>query len=118
MSDALTDRRCFRILAVIDDFKRVHPMLGADTSQFGHRVAREPDQIIAERGMPETIASDKSTGFSRMAVVKWVQETGMDWQYIAPESRGKTASPKACTTSCAMNALINRYLPHCVMLEK
>jgi putative transposase len=34
--------------------------------------------------MPETIASDKSTGFSSMAVVKWVQETGIDWQYIAP----------------------------------
>jgi transposase InsO family protein len=28
VSDALTDRRCFRILAVIDDFKRVNPMLG------------------------------------------------------------------------------------------
>ena len=58
MSEALTDGRRFRILAVVDDFSRENLVLVADTSLSGQRVARELDQIIAERGMPKTIVSD------------------------------------------------------------
>jgi putative transposase len=55
VSDALTDGRRFRILAVVDDFSRENLVLVADTSLSGHRVARELDKVIAERGMPKTI---------------------------------------------------------------
>jgi|TARA_B110000908_G_scaffold132041_1_gene155430 putative transposase len=58
VSEALTDGRRFRILAVVDDFSRENLVLVADTSLSGQRVARELDQIIAERGMPKTIVSD------------------------------------------------------------
>jgi putative transposase len=58
VSDALTDGRRFRILAIVDDFSRENLVLMADTSLSGHRVARELDQIIAERGMPKTTVSD------------------------------------------------------------
>jgi putative transposase len=73
VSDALTDGRRFRILAVVDDYSRENlvPPFGrfgfakspagqwvADTSLSGHRVARELDTVIAERGMPKTIVSD------------------------------------------------------------
>jgi putative transposase len=58
VSDALTDGRRFRILAVVDDFSRVNLALVADTSLSGHRVARELDKVITERGMPKTIVSD------------------------------------------------------------
>jgi putative transposase len=58
VSDALTDGRRFRILAVVDDFSRENLVLVADTSLSGHRVARELDKVIAERGMPKTIVSD------------------------------------------------------------
>ena len=44
VSDALTDGRRFRILAVVDDFSRENLVLVADTSLSGHRVARELDQ--------------------------------------------------------------------------
>lgn len=84
VSDALTDGRRFRILAVVDDFSRENLVLVADTSLSGHRVARELNQIIAERGMPKTIVSDNGTEFTSMAILKWVQETGIDWHYIAP----------------------------------
>ena len=84
VSDALTDGRRFRILAVVDDFSRENLVLVADTSLSGHRVARELDQIIAERGMPTTIVSDNGTEFTSMAILKWVQKTGIDWHYIAP----------------------------------
>ena len=84
VSDALTDGRRFRILAVVDDFSRENLVLVADTSLSGHRVARELDKVIAERGMPKTIVSDNGTEFTSMAILKWVQNTGIDWHYIAP----------------------------------
>ena len=84
LTDGLTDGRRFRILAVVDDFSRENLVLVADTSLSGHRVARELDRIIAERGQPQTIVSDNGTEFTSMAILKWVQETGIDWHYIAP----------------------------------
>ena len=84
VSDALTDGRRFRILAVVDDYSPENLVLVADTSLSGHRVVRELDCIIAERGMPRTIVSDNGTDFTSMAILKWVQDTGVDWHYIAP----------------------------------
>jgi len=84
VSDAFTDGRRFRILTVVDDFTRENLALIADTSLSGQRVTRELDQVIAERGMPGTIVSDNGTEFTSMAILKWVQETGVDWHYIAP----------------------------------
>lgn len=84
VSDAFTDGRRFRILTVVDDFTRENLTLAADTSLSGQRVTRELDQVIAERGMPGTIVSDNGTEFTSMAILKWVQDTGVDWHYIAP----------------------------------
>ena len=84
VSDALTDGRRFRILAVVDDHTRENLALVADTSLSGLRVTRELDRIISERGMPGTIVSDNGTEFTSMAILRWVQDTGIDWHYIAP----------------------------------
>jgi len=78
------DGRRFLILAVVDDFSRENLVLVADTSLSGQRVARKLDRVIAERGMPKTIVSDNGTEFTSMAILKRVQETGIDWHYIAP----------------------------------
>ncbi len=84
MSDALTDGRRFRILTVVDDHTRENLALVADTSLSGLRVTRELDRLIAARGAPCTIVSDNGTEFTSMAILRWVQETGIDWHYIAP----------------------------------
>jgi putative transposase len=84
VSDALTDGRRFRILAVVDDYSRENLVLVADTSLSGRRVTRELNKVISERGMPKTIVSDNGTEFTSMAILKWVQDTGIDWHYIAP----------------------------------
>ncbi len=84
VSDAFTDGRRFRVLAVIDDFSRECLALVADTSLSGYRVARELDELIRQRGKPKTIVSDNGTEFTSMAILKWCQKTEIDWHYIAP----------------------------------
>ena len=78
------DGRRFRILTVVDDFTRENVALIADTSLSGARVVRELEKTMAVRGRPNTIVSDNGTEFTSMAILRWVQETGVDWHYIAP----------------------------------
>ncbi|PAQ07701.1 hypothetical protein CIT26_20585 [Mesorhizobium temperatum] len=58
VSDAFTDGRRFRVLAVVDDFTRECLALVADTSLSGARVVWELDAVIARRGRSRTIVSD------------------------------------------------------------
>lgn len=84
VSDAFTDGRRFRVLAIIDDFSRECLTLVADTSLSGLRVTRELDELIRRRGKPKTIVSDNGTELTSVAVLKWCQETGVEWHYIQP----------------------------------
>lgn len=84
LSDTLTDGRRFRILAVVDDFTRECLCLVADTSLSGARVARELDTVIAQRGRPLSLVSDNGTELTSMAILKWSQDAGVEWHYIAP----------------------------------
>lgn len=84
VSDAFTDGRRFRVLAVIDDYSRECLALVADTSLSGLRVTRELDALVRARGKPMTVVSDNGTELTSMAVLKWCQETGVDWHYIQP----------------------------------
>jgi putative transposase len=84
LHDQLSDGRRFRILAVVDDFTRECLALVADTSLSGLRVGRELDAIIAQRGKPATCVSDNGTELTSMAILRWCQDTGVEWHYIAP----------------------------------
>ena len=84
LSDALADSRRFRILAIVDDFTRECLALVADTSLSGMRVARELDTLIAVRGKPATVVSDNGTELTSMAILRWSQESRVEWHYIAP----------------------------------
>jgi putative transposase len=83
VSDALTDGRRFRILAVVDDFSRKCLALVADTSLSGVRVARELDAVIARRGRPLILVSDNGTELTSNAFLKWSQGRQVEWHYIA-----------------------------------
>mgnify|MGYP000258259910 FL=1 len=84
VSDAFTDGRRFRVLAVVDDFSRECLALVPETSLSGARLTRELDAIIQMRGMPTTIVSDNDTEMTSSAVLTWCQKTKVDWHYIAP----------------------------------
>lgn len=84
VSDQLGDSRRFRILAVVDDFTRECLALVADISLSGMRVGRELDAVIARRGRPLSIVSDNGTELTSTAILRWSQETRVEWHYIAP----------------------------------
>ena len=84
VSDAFTDGRRFRILAIVDDFSRECLALVADTSLSGLRVTRELTALMTRRGRPRTVVSDNGTELTSMAVLRWGKEAGIDWHYIAP----------------------------------
>ena len=84
VADALADGRRFRILAVVDDFSRECLALVVDTSLSGVRVARELDRIVELRGRPRMLASDNGTELTSNAILRWQQERGVGWHYIAP----------------------------------
>ena len=85
VSDALSSGRRFRVLAVVDDFTRECLGLVADTSLSGLRVGRELDRIAAMRGCrPAMIVSDNGTELTSHAILRWQEERGVLWHYIAP----------------------------------
>jgi putative transposase len=84
VSDAFADGRRFRILAIVDDFTRECLALVPDTSLPGLRVVRELDALIAARGRPAMIVSDNGTELTGMAILRWSQDTRVEWHYIAP----------------------------------
>ena len=84
VSDAFTDGRRLRIFAVVDDYSRECLGLVADTSISGTRVARELDVIISKRCKPAMIVSDNGTEFTSQAILRWSQDVGIEWHYIAP----------------------------------
>ena len=56
----------------------------ADTSLSRLRVGRELDAIVARRGKPAVCVSDDGTELTSMAILRWSQESGVQWHDIAP----------------------------------
>jgi putative transposase len=77
-SDAFSDSRRFRILAIVDDFTRECLALVADTSLPGLRVVRELE------ARPAMCVSDNGIELTSMAILRWSQERRVEWHYIAP----------------------------------
>ncbi len=82
--DVLETGRRFRVFNVEDQFTREGLAAEVDTSLPGSRVARALDRIVAERGKPEMIVSDNGTELTGNAMLKWAEQNGVEWHYIAP----------------------------------
>ena len=48
------------------------------------RVTRELDALIRLRGKPVTVVSNNGTELTSIAILKWCQETNVEWHYIQP----------------------------------
>ncbi len=113
--DQLTDGRRFRILAIVDDCTRECLALVADTSISGRRVARELDNTIRQRARPDSIVSDNGTELTSNAILSWVDETGLEWHYIAPGKPQQNAFIESFNGRLRdelLNETLFRSLPH------
>jgi putative transposase len=89
--DQLGDGWRFRILTIVDDFTRECLALVADNSLSGLRVGRELDAIIAERGKPAACVSDNGMELTSAAILRWSQDSAVEWHYIAPGKQRQNA---------------------------
>jgi putative transposase len=115
VSDQLADGRRFRVLVVVDDCTRECLALVADISISGRRVARELDQLVAERGRPTTIVSDNGTELTSNAILRWADETRVGWHYIAPGKPTQNAFVESLNGRVRdelLNETLFRSLPH------
>ena len=111
----MTDGRRFRILAVVDDCTRECLALVADTSLSGQRVARELHKIVRQRRRPGTIVSDNGTEYTSNAILKWADDTGVGWHYIAPgkpQQNGFIESFNGKLRDQLLNETLFRSVPH------
>ena len=81
--DQLVTGRRFRVLNIIDHITKERLAAVADISLSGKRVVRELEALIARRGGPGVIVSDKGTEFTSSAVLTFTQERKVDWRHIS-----------------------------------
>lgn len=81
VSDALFDRRRFRLLPVLDHFTHecleiagAHPLRADDVSEA---VAR----LVAERGRPDAINVDNGSEFAGKVMDRWAYENGVELDF-------------------------------------
>ena len=114
VSDAVNNGRGFRVLAVVDNFTRECLALVIDTSLSGLRVGRELDRIAEFRGRPMMIVSDNGTELTSHAILRWQEERGVLWHYIArgkPQQNGFVESFNGRSRDECLNEHLFRSLP-------
>jgi putative transposase len=102
--DQLGDGRRFRILAIVDDFTRECLAWWPIPRCLACGVWRELDAIIAERGKPAACVSDNGTELTSTAILRWSQDSAVEWTTSRLANRSRTplsrASMAVCATSC------------------
>ena len=82
--DQLSNSRRFRVLNVVDDYRRECILQLVDTSISGIRVARCLTELIQQRGKPKSIVCDNGTEFSSKAMFFWSKDNHIKLNFIQP----------------------------------
>lgn len=84
MSDVLADGRRLKTLNIVDDATRECPVIEADTSISGQRVARVLDHVGLIWGLPKRIVVDNGPEFTSKALDQWAYRNGVELVFIRP----------------------------------
>ncbi len=84
VADTLGTGRGIRVLTVVDAFTRECLGLDVDTSLSSRRVTRKLDQIIEERGMPESIRCDNGPELTSRHILGWCADNKINLIHIQP----------------------------------
>jgi len=82
--DSLANGRKLRLLTVLDIFTKESLKIVVDSSLNGAAVLKALEDLIEERGKPETILSDNGTEFTSNKTMRWQKDQGVSWEYIQP----------------------------------
>jgi putative transposase len=68
------------------------------------RIGHELDAVIPQRGKPAACVSDNGSELTSTAILRWSQQSGVAWHYIAPSKPQQNAFIESfngvCATSC------------------
>jgi putative transposase len=83
-SDSLFDGRRFRVLTIVDNFRR--ECLGIDVAQGikGEEVVAMLDSLKHTRGVPKSIRVDNGSEFVSKAMDRWAYENGVTLDFSRP----------------------------------
>lgn len=84
MSDALTDKRRFRVLNVIDHYSRFCISSQAGCSIPARRLTMYLDQAIEMYGKPERMRTDGGPEFRSKWFQLWLKQNEIKWELIEP----------------------------------
>ena len=84
MHDQLSDGRCYRLLNVIDDYRREGLAIEADFSLPAPRVIRVMTQLLEWRKKPAVIRCDNGPEFISGEFTQWAKKQGIRIEYIQP----------------------------------
>ena len=82
--DAVECGRTIRVLSVVDAYTRECLALEVDTSFASRRVTRVLDEIIAERGAPQSIRCDNGPELTSRQFLAWAIERKIELLHIQP----------------------------------
>ena len=82
--DAVECGRAIRVLSVVDGYTRECLALEVDTSFASRRVTRVLQQIVAERGVPQSIRCDNGPEFTSRHFLAWCVERQIELVHIQP----------------------------------
>jgi putative transposase len=82
--DAVECGRTIRVLTVVDAYTRECLALEVDTSFASRRVVRVLEQIIAERGLPQSIRCDNGPELTSRHFLAWAIERQIELLHIQP----------------------------------
>jgi putative transposase len=84
MHDAVSCGRAIRVLSVVDAYTRECLALEVDTSFASRRVTRVLEQIVSERGVPQSIRCDNGPELTSRHFLAWCIERQIELVHIQP----------------------------------
>jgi putative transposase len=84
VSDSLVSGVKFRALTIVDNFSRVSPAVGVDSSLTGKRVAEVLERLGRVYGLTQSIRVDDATEFCSKGMDEWAYKKGIKLGFIRP----------------------------------
>jgi len=84
VTDTLGTGRGIRVLTVVDAFTRECLGLDVDTSLSSRRVTRTLEQLIADRGKPDSIRCDNGPELTSRHILGWAEDRKINLIHIQP----------------------------------